>query len=690
MPELSDLKAQLIADVDDYIRDMNAAGDVAKKFGKDNEQGAAGTTKGSAAITNIGNVVGGLVTAGLFIKAGEQILDFAKSSVTAASDVQESVSKFNTVFKDQAQGVTLELANMADEINRSKYDLMEYAATFQDTFVPLGFARDQAADLSVALVALAEDLASFNNLNTADVVRDLQSALVGNTETVRKYGVVASQAAIQQKALEMGIWDGTGAIDAQAKAMATYQIILAGTSDAQGDAARTADSYANVQKGLEAAVLDLKVAIGDMLLPVMTELAKESTEVVKNGNQMITFSKQIAAAFSEHEKEVRKTAETYQEYRAEMLRSAVLTRATTAEQAAFVLKAYEATLQLDELQAQYGILTEQSVYAKEITGELTAEQAAQLYEIISLSDEYTRLIGDLGIASESMFAATEVEKDLQKQTQDTSEAVAAMSLEWWYAEQAQRMATDASKSWAGEQDRVRAEAEATQGILETLAGATANLDGAFSNNTSMAQNMLAEWEWAQAGGEDLQTRIETIGGLQVEPEVKKDMLEDALTASVELDVALGNLTEMEGAQLLKDALDLTSLEDAKALLSDGEAGILDDLAALDQKIYKATTEIDDKTAEIREALMETVDRWEGFHYATFVASYDQRGGYTGGGGGQSGGGDSDLTDIGANMVPVMPTAPVIVNHNYYNELAMRMAQEAQRADSVASVESVMG
>ena len=192
---------------------------------------------------------------------------FALVSIRTASQVEESSAKFGAVFKEESGRVEASLTELAGTINRSRFDLMAYAATIQDTFVPLGFARDVSADMALVVTALSEDLASFNNLRTEDVIRDLQSALVGNTETLRKYGVVAQQAEIQQFALTNGLWDGSGAIDAQAKAAAILGITLASTTDAQGDAARTSDSFANQMKGLQAEIKDVQVELGNELIP---------------------------------------------------------------------------------------------------------------------------------------------------------------------------------------------------------------------------------------------------------------------------------------------------------------------------------------------------------------------------------------------------------------------------------------
>ena len=266
---LKTLKVLLTSQTDQYRKDMGDATRQTEQFEKSAKSGQAGAAGLSGGIGGLGKVVGGLVASGLMIKAGQMALGFAKDSIQAASDVGEMKSKFNTVFKDLSSDVQNELGKFAEAANRSKFDLMGFAATFQDTFVPLGFARDEAAAMSVQLVELATDLASFNNLNTADVARDLQSALVGNTETLRKYGVVAQETQIKAKLLEMGLWDGKGAIDAQAKSMAILQLTIDGTADAQGDAIRTSDSFANQMVGLESATKNLKVAFGEGLLPAL-------------------------------------------------------------------------------------------------------------------------------------------------------------------------------------------------------------------------------------------------------------------------------------------------------------------------------------------------------------------------------------------------------------------------------------
>ena len=262
-------------------RATDQAGRDLENLGRKGDTSAAGTKKATSAIGSLDSKIAGLVTGGALIAAGYMLADFAGEAISAASDVEEAYGKFNVVFGDFADSTEADLDAIAEASKRSKYDLIEYAATLQDTFVPLGFARNEAAEMSTQLVQLAVDLASFNNVAEADVVRDLQSALVGNTETLRKYGVVAQETQIKQEALALGLWDGTGAVDAQAKASAILSLAVKGTTDAQGDAERTADSYANTSRELDAALQDLNVTMGQRLLPAATETKARFAELIR-------------------------------------------------------------------------------------------------------------------------------------------------------------------------------------------------------------------------------------------------------------------------------------------------------------------------------------------------------------------------------------------------------------------------
>ena len=214
------------------------------------------------------------------VAVGASILAVGGMTIKTASDIEEMTAKFDVVFGETAQMVKEWAKTTSEAMGRSRFAMMEMAASVQDTFVPMGFARDQAAEMSKTLTELAIDVGSFNNKLDTDVMRDFQSALVGNTETVRKYGIVITAAGIEQEILNQGWVDSKKDITEAMKIQARMNMILAGTTDAQGDAIRTSGSFANQMKRLQAQTEVVAATFGTILLPIVTSLVSIVGEAV--------------------------------------------------------------------------------------------------------------------------------------------------------------------------------------------------------------------------------------------------------------------------------------------------------------------------------------------------------------------------------------------------------------------------
>lgn len=211
-------------------------------------------------------------------------------AIKAASDVEETMNKFNVVFGRSSDVVKAWGDAFAAEVGRSKQQVADFLAGTQDLFIPLGFDAAQATDLSKTITKLAVDLASFNNVADATVLRDLHAALTGSGETMKKYGVIVSEAAVKQELLNTSI-DPAKATEQQ-KVFARLSIILRGTTAAQGDALRSADGFANQMKRLQAEVANTAAEIGQALLPVVTPLLKEISGVAQGTAQWAMQNKE--------------------------------------------------------------------------------------------------------------------------------------------------------------------------------------------------------------------------------------------------------------------------------------------------------------------------------------------------------------------------------------------------------------
>ena len=236
----------------------------------------------------------GVVAVAQFARAGNSAIQFA-------SDVQEMRDKSSVVFGEFAGEVRKQLQDFGEEVGRSRFELEGMAASIQDTFVPMGFARGEAAKLSVQLTKLATDVASLNNEADAEVMRAFQSAIVGNHETVRRFGILITEANLKAELFRMGITKNIDAVSNQEKVQARLNLILQGSADSFNNAADTAGSFANRQRDLGRALDELQLVIGEKLLPaalrltiVLTDLADAAAKV---GQEEKTLTQRLIEQF---------------------------------------------------------------------------------------------------------------------------------------------------------------------------------------------------------------------------------------------------------------------------------------------------------------------------------------------------------------------------------------------------------
>ena len=197
----------------------------------------------------------------------------AKAALGAASDYEESLSKIGAVFGSTEQAEMQKWAEGAAKgFGQSKQQALEAAGTFGNLLTSFGVAKDASSDMSVELVQLASDLASFNNTSPDEALIALQAGLTGETEPLKRFGVALDDASLRAEALKQGIYDGTGVLNPAQKAQAAYALILERTKNAQGDFERTSKGAANQQRIFAARVEDLKVKVGQALLPALNAI----------------------------------------------------------------------------------------------------------------------------------------------------------------------------------------------------------------------------------------------------------------------------------------------------------------------------------------------------------------------------------------------------------------------------------
>src|SRR5690349_518695 len=243
-------------------------------------EGAGKSTAGlSTGLNSVGSTavatgsklkVAGAALAGL--AAGGAIVSFFRDSISAASDLNETVNKSNTIFGDSASQIDKWGDTAAKSLGLSKSQALEAAANFGNMFTQLGFTSSAAADLSTKVVQMSADLGSFNNLGTDDVAERISAAFRGEYDSLQLLIPNISAARVEQEAMAETGKTSAAALTAQEKATAVLTIVQRDGAAAMGDFAKTSDQLANSQKIATAQFEDAKTKVGQGLLPVWQKL----------------------------------------------------------------------------------------------------------------------------------------------------------------------------------------------------------------------------------------------------------------------------------------------------------------------------------------------------------------------------------------------------------------------------------
>lgn len=270
MTKLADAVAYVSADTSQLKSDMSGAESQIENTG-----GRFGSV-----LQGIGMSIG-MGVAGIAADALGKVQAFMGDSITAASDLNETVSKTSVVFGENSAAVMAWAESSATALGQSKQGALDAASTFGNLFVSMGMNSGASADMAMGLTQLASDLASFNNLDPTVALEKLRAGMLGQSEPLQSLGVNMTAAAVTAKALEMGLAASTDALTPAMLAQARYAIILDQTKTAQGDFARTSDGLANQQRIADAQWKDLTATVGQALLPVQLALISSLNELTQ-------------------------------------------------------------------------------------------------------------------------------------------------------------------------------------------------------------------------------------------------------------------------------------------------------------------------------------------------------------------------------------------------------------------------
>lgn len=233
-----------------------------------------GVKQAEQSFSKFGRSVGNITkkAAAAFATIGVAAAAGAVKAIDMASDLAESQSKVAQIFGESGAAIESFSKTAATSLGLSQQNVLDAAGTFGIFGKAAGLGGTDLSDFSNNFTTLSSDLASFNNTSPEDAINAIGSALRGEMEPIRRYGVMLDDAAIKAEAMAQGLYNGKGALTQQAKILAVTALVYKKTGDAQGDFARTSGGLANQTKIMKAQLTNAATTIGTALLPIAMKL----------------------------------------------------------------------------------------------------------------------------------------------------------------------------------------------------------------------------------------------------------------------------------------------------------------------------------------------------------------------------------------------------------------------------------
>lgn len=203
---------------------------------------------------------------------------FKKAGYNSAEEYAGSFRKRFGKLQKQMTGYKVD-TNTGDATNTFSHNLgldltevMNYNAAIAQITNSAGMLGETSIATSKALTMLSADWASLANLDTADVMQNFQSGLVGQSRALYKYGIDITSAGLAQTAMNHGVKESIKNLSQQSKMQLRVLTMLEQSKVAYGDLARTINQPANQLRMLQAGFKKLSLTIGSLFMPIVQKL----------------------------------------------------------------------------------------------------------------------------------------------------------------------------------------------------------------------------------------------------------------------------------------------------------------------------------------------------------------------------------------------------------------------------------
>lgn len=518
--------------------------------------------------------------AGQVTAAAGQVAQFAVDqmgqAVAASSRLQQAQGAVKAIFGESASEVRRFADGAVESAGLSKAAYGQFAAQLGALLQNLGQTRAQSVATADQLVRTGADLAAAFGGTTADAVAAIGAALRGERDPIERYGISIKEAAVANKALQMGLAASKDELTDTAKATAAIALIQQQSASTAGQFARESNTLAGQQQRLNAEMENARAELGEALLPVMIELVEVARDVIP----VVQF---VGAAVTETGKAFADVARTIASWTANV-EQAIDTVLPGARQLAGALK--------DAIRPEQGTLVAEAAAKFDglaATIDDTADAAA------SAAPDLATLQSQVSKLASSMFASDNAQAAFYRTISGGGGAVA-------------RAGNSAAKALGQIDDATRSLADAHERLQEAQVSRFLTSLGATSDEITAAQ--IAERESTRSLAQAKRDLAEAQERLQTLRDGDAATLLDAEAANIEAQRAFVAAEATGDAVALKRAkADLLRTE--QALAKARNVDVVADLAAAEDDVaaaQDAVTQAEMDARRSRQDLNDTINR----------------------------------------------------------------------------------
>jgi hypothetical protein len=225
-------------------------------------------TKAAGASVRVLRESANVLGRGAAIGAGIAAVGLYKAA-RAASSLAEQTDRAKNTFGPASAEMIKQANAMAGAFGISKSMFLNTASGLGSQFQGLGYADKDAVALGIHLTKLGLDAKSRFQIPVEEAMDRMRSAIAGESESVRKWGVNLDEANLKIKAQAMGMKILGGQLTQAQKAQVRVVLIEERFKNIQGDLAKTAGSAENATMGLMGRLENLAATIGTAFLPIV-------------------------------------------------------------------------------------------------------------------------------------------------------------------------------------------------------------------------------------------------------------------------------------------------------------------------------------------------------------------------------------------------------------------------------------